>query len=530
MTHRLWYRDEGGFAIITVTLASVVLLLIVAASVAYASGQRDLSRHDQDWNAALAAAQAGIDDYIFHLDQNSNYWQYTTTAASPDHNAALSGWTSITGDSSLGQFQYSVDTSNITSGSVGLTASGKVRSTVRSVKVTLRQASYLDDLYFTDFETKDPSLYQNPPDPINATQAQTQCGGLYWYTGRSSAGNCTQIFFASGDKINGPLHSNDAISISGTPEFVGQASDSWNSSPGWVGDPNNTNNPSFDAGPFQYVAPIPLPQSNAFLKALADPSVGGTGCMFTGPTNIVLNSAGTMTVTSPDTKQSNCGTFPLASAQTMALPSNGVVYVQSVPTSTTDPNYSPACSSHPLGYPLVSGDITTYGCADGDAFVSGTLKGQLTIGTQTNIWVTGNVTYNGTVTNGTESGTDILGLMASNAVTVYHPVTCGGSCSNGTGSTSNLTIDAAIVGLNHTFIVANYQDGNPLSNLTINGSIAQKYRGPVGTFNSHGAVSGYQKAYSYDGRLKYLSPPHMLDVAQTAWQIKVWSEIEPAAS
>ena len=45
----------------------VVLSLLMVASVNYAMQAEPQSRRDQDWNAALAAAQAGVDDYLYRL-------------------------------------------------------------------------------------------------------------------------------------------------------------------------------------------------------------------------------------------------------------------------------------------------------------------------------------------------------------------------------------------------------------------------------------------------------------------------------
>ena len=57
-----------------------------------------------------------------------------------------------------------------------------------------------------------------------------------------------------------------------------------------------------------------------------------------------------------------------------------------------------------------------------------------------------------------------------------------------------MRIDAAILSLQHSFIVDNYNCGARLGTLTVNGAIAQKYRGPVGTVSgtspSHGLPQG----------------------------------------
>jgi hypothetical protein len=107
-------------------------------------------------------------------------------------------------------------------------------------------------------------------------------------------------------------------------------------------------------------------------------------------------------------------------------------------------------------------------------------------------------------------------------VRIYHPVTRGSSgtsCTNAAGSLTNLTIEAAILTLKHSFTVDNYYCGKPLGTLTVKGAIAQKFRGPVGTGSGQSISSGYAKAYSYDSRLQYRSPPSFLDPAKSDWSI-----------
>ena len=178
----------------------------------------------------------------------------------------------------------------------------------------------------------------------------------------------------------------------------------------------------------------------------------------------------------------------LASPATQSLPANGVIYVQNVPADPADPNYTAACTTstqlggtatvqHPLGYPQRY-DITQYGCTDGDVFLKGALKGRLTIAADNNIDIIGNVTYQG----GT-GGSDLLGLVANNYVEIYHPVgDCGSAAHRATTgakvsgyynlddvagglstSFNNPNVNAAILSVNHSFRVQNYQygDDNP---------------------------------------------------------------------
>src|SRR5262249_30698527 len=150
----------------------------------------------------------------------------------------------------------------------------------------------------------------------------------------------------------------------------------------------------------------------------------------------------------------NAGCMGATATTDLNLPANGVIYVQNNPTSTTQ------------------GDRITSGCTspcNGDVSVQGVLKGQLTIATDNDVNIIGDVTY-----NTYPGGTDVLGLVALNNVAVCHGTT---PCN------TPHTIDAAILALQHSFYVQSWDTGSNLGQLTVNGVIAQKYRGAVGTFS-----------------------------------------------
>ncbi len=75
---------------------------------------------------------------------------------------------------------------------------------------------------------------------------------------------------------------------------------------------------------------------------------------------------------------------------------------------------------------------------------------------------------------------------------------------------------AAMLAIQHSFIVDHYNCGNQLGDLKVNGAISQKYRGPVGIVGTH----GYSKDYNYDDRLRYLAPPKFLDPVESAWHMQ----------
>ncbi|HEY3941402.1 MAG TPA: hypothetical protein VGL60_02860, partial [Acidimicrobiales bacterium] len=221
---------------------------------------------------------------------------------------------------------------------------------------------------------------------------------------------------------------------------------------------------------------------------------------------------------------------------------------------------------------------------EGDAFVSdnpsgGGIYGQLTVAASNDIVITGDLQYadcGGSFSPANAGRTpadacqyntgainDSLGLIANQYVEVNHPITpncnkAGTTCTAPTSATSNsleplcsspsslgtlgtssaalcdpltgsrgsgsLTIDAAILALNHSFLVNSeglidssgnsYGIGNFEGNLVVYGSIDQDWRGPIGIT---GDTSGFDKDYDWDSRLEYVTPPYYLTPGTPAW-------------
>src|SRR5581483_6425770 len=94
--------------------------------------------------------------------------------------------------------------------------------------------------------------------------------------------------------------------------------------------------------------------------------------------------------------------------------------------------------------------------------------------------------------------------------------TPGATCDPSNGS-NGITIDAAVLALNESFVVNNYGDGGVEGPLTVYGSIQQFARGPVGTFNNNTPSTGYEKHYTWDPLLDFLSPPSYLAPNTLSW-------------
>jgi hypothetical protein len=545
---RLRPGGEEGYTIVAVVGSIAVVTLLAGAALAATNGDLNLVRRDLDEKRAFAAAQAGIGDYSFHLNNDNSYWARCTTVPSP-HAVNQQGSTTnrrpVPGESdaeyaiellpATGQSACSpanpvgtmLEQSGPNTGSFRIRATGFVGDTKRSIVATFKRASFLDYIYFTQLETSDPVTYGFPNPSAALTGANTQCT-KFLRDGRqsqpipSSGGLfCTVIVFVSEDEINGPLHTNDALQICGTPTFgrspadvievgAGSIDPMINPDPedrGWISRCSGGDNPNF-VGPFITSAPVLTPPAtNGKLKTIA----ADDGSLYNCQTRITLNG------TSMDVRVGN------GPVQTVPFPTNGVLYVANDPGP--DPCSSSSCSS------AYSPFTVTYPSSSpcGNVRVSGTYSGMLTIAAENDIIVEGDII---------RTGSGLLGLVANNFVRVRHPIcpssnpgcttttaqtsrtNCGGGINGNTGPQPDLEIDAAILSIAHSFIVDHYNCGAPLGTLTVEGAISQKFRGPVGTTSGGSINHGFAKNYTYDDRLRYQEPPNFLDPVESAWHIQ----------
>jgi Tfp pilus assembly protein PilX len=560
-------RDDEGSALLMVLGMMMVLTIIVTAAGTLAMRTAAFSRHSTDWNAALAAAEAGVDDYLARLNRNDNYWVTSpdcTNLAMRKPNVSRCSWTSSTTvgwasvpGSDRAQFHYDVVTdSTPVNGTVKLTSTGRLGSVKRTVSTVLRRGGFGEFLYYTVYETIDPA--NEAVFGLNNEDAQDKCAHYAWEPTVAGVSkprdqdDCYNIDFISADRINGPLHSNDTMVMKGSPKFQGTVTTSdpackpENRPVTACYDVDGSASPQFDKG-IAYRAEVPLPTSIADLKRNVDPARTSTpGCLYTGPTRIKLNpnptgTYSTMTVWSPWSKTAlnpGCGNYQQTWPQTVALPNNNIVMVRDVPSTQSSPSSS-ACASGTIGgFPQsddVNQSLAEASCRYGTLYLEGNLHGRVTFAADNNIVITGDTTY----VDG-KTGLDAMGLIATNSVKIYHPVKCTGTsdgvCSSGTnlsrpsgGVFQDPTVHASILTLQHSFTVQSYNLGSPLGGLHLFGSFAQRFRGPVGTSNSSGGVaSGYAKDYEYDTRLRYSPPPFFLDPVSSSWGVKAYGESTPA--
>lgn len=577
---RISRQQDEGFALLTVIGSMAVVSLFLLSSLAYVLNSMSPSRGDQDTKAAVAAAQAGIDEYVARLNANDTYWTrgnvdcdnpaLTPPTAGTCSTPRPSKGIPVPGTTDRATYKYrllSTTASTTSDGVIRLEVTGNSREKSRELVAELTPSGFLQYIYYTDFESSDPAL-DRTVDRANLngvsfrqdTASKTYkvwypdqdvtgefCRSTHWYEGRDnpkytvgkyyeysypydnngnvngaqtgpverqastsnviSGFSCGEIQFTGGDKITGPLKTNDAMLLTGTPWFTSRKTETAYTNPSNASQPwRGTGTPSTGTPSEPGYRPVTgkrleMPDSNAELIAAATTST--SGCVYKGATRIKFRSDGRMDVTSPATS----GSVPRcysggSSQQTKNLPS--VIYVQEATSCTNG-----------LGFPnsnevLDRGANPDFDCKRGNAYVSGTVSGRVTVGTSNDVVVVGNTTYKDGMT-----GTDTLGLIPQNFAWIYHPVKSDGSNLLGTPVTQ---LDAAVLSVQHSFLVQNWNQGAEISSgssnkLQVRGAIAQRFRGPVGTSgtsNGNTYRTGYLKEYSYDDRLLNAPPPYFL--------------------
>jgi Tfp pilus assembly protein PilX len=500
--HRL--SAEHGFTMVVALGVLLVTSLMLTAVFFALQGEIHVGTNDLAAKRAYAAATAGVNAYLYQLNQNPNYWN---TCSNDIQSTAVP----VPGSSDGATYTYApiyangntTCTSNVinslidnTTGSIRMLFTGKAGTNpvvTRSIVASFRMNSPLDFLWYTHFESVDSGI-----------PGKSDCG-VFYRQNRDHA-NC-DIVWVSQDSLNGPAYTDDQflINTSASPTFGRQKSDKIESSEPTpsptteVCSGNNCQNANFLGTPVPNAKPVPTPSDNSELLTDAQ----NYGQVFSGTTTIVLNGT-TASVTS-------CVTATTCTPTTSVdLTSKPILYVSNA-SGCTPPAYDTTVNS----YPMDSTGKYYVGCA-GDVFVYGTYTTPLTIGAANNVVIDGDVTTS-TDSSGNPTGSATLGLVANEFIRVMH----GNPADNCASKIlPNLTIDAAILALNHSFIVDNYTCGNPTGTLSVHGAIAQYFRGPVGQPNGTGGIAhGYAKNYNYDDRLANILPPYLFDISNSGWHV-----------
>jgi Tfp pilus assembly protein PilX len=490
-------------------LALLVLLVTALLSMAIfvaVQGDASLTRTDVSGKRAYAAAQAGLQQYLYQLDANSTNSAWWETCANDMTNGTGTA-VAVPGSTYGETYSYTPVLANgvpscinntpttlidSTTGTLRMKVTGYTGTSSKTIIASLHTLSPLSFLWYTVHETEDIAL----GDP--------SCSIFYWQ-GNGPPSDC-QISWVTGDHMNGPLYTKDQLLIypGAAPTFGRTGSTDQTVS-------DQTNDPSVCASgcsgavfantpiasPTQHIQ-FPSDNSNLLTDATAH------GKVYPGTTTLTLSVSGGRTYADGWTCTSSAATS-CTQINHVDMTTTQIIYATNA--SGCNASYVPTSVS----YPTVSGTPTgRYYGPCGDIYVTGTYATPLTIAAANDVIVTGTGVLNSTDTaptgTGALTGSATLGLVANEYVRVMH------SCSGNPA----VTVDGAILTLDHSFFVDNYNcGGTPLGTLTVHGSIAQQYRGIVGSVGA----SGYLKNYNYDDRLGLILPPYVFDLSNTQWSV-----------
>lgn len=368
----------------------------------------------------------------------------------------------------------------------------------------LRKAELFDFLFFQQYSTLDPDLY----DPGLQIWAYQNCAERYAYrvNAESSAPardpSCVSVAYngeslTRRDVITGPVYtSDDWIVVCGDPQFASMVSVAGAGYPPASATPQvwaaagalnsadacpSTSNSLIPADQQEIQAPLLLlPEPTSAAEAA---NVASSQYVFT-PADPALPVTLTLTT---------AGAGPAASTTV------------SVSGSTADP-------ASPLPLPENPGVIVV----QGDVDVSGVLAGPLSIFSAGDLTITGDLVYEG---GAVRSNTrDVLGLTAAGSVSITQdavPV--------------DREINAIILATSGSVFVQGWQFSRAADpewitppTLTFFGAMASRYQGVFAGYrtDSGEVVSGFRKAFSYDDRMSsaLVVPPYLLSLTSQTWQ------------
>lgn len=444
---------------------------------------------------AYRAVEAGMNSYVADVNQDSNVIN-CTSASQPVgqcQNTLYDSWIPVPGTTQGGQVPQYYLWENPQFCFTETCPLGQTGTNILYVRETIVGAAGLSPstmVYQTQYVDLNPvngflnrvwwSNYEAEPNTGSNGTCEWDWDNNYNGPGSS----CAAVYFGPGDQVYGPIYSNDSIYVSGNPSLgpIDTADPDCLVTTGTGGTADcvanattaNQNNDitqstadrdasSTDAAASQCPSHVnaittpsgttvdtcPLPPSATELKSLASvPGTGDGGCVYLGPTTIVLDPGDKMTVTSPDTpvgylnnlgenvEDGGAGCAPTGietgSESPIPVPNgingNGIIYVDTATNTDSQTACTTSASNPPTGnganpfddwtgsangasaqdnyktkYASYAGATSNPDC-EGDAFVTdsynsttgantGGVNGTLTIAADNNIEITGDIEY-----------------------------------------------------------------------------------------------------------------------------------------
>ncbi len=217
-------RSEDGVALPAVFGLGLVMLMLIASAMTVVTGGLQRTNTDEDWNGALAAAYAGIEEYQSRLANDATYQKYGNPAApftcgSRQHGDPADGSEReprvrrrhrghlgerpgpVLASSVQSSFRYEIDNSDYQDkGILHLRSTGRVGDVTRSIVADLKQDGFIDYLWFTDYEVSDPAYTGNG----SIVNGVSTCERYAYGSPARSDSTCGTIQFGTADVFGGP--------------------------------------------------------------------------------------------------------------------------------------------------------------------------------------------------------------------------------------------------------------------------------------------------------------------------------------
>jgi hypothetical protein len=331
---------------------------------------------------------------------------------------------------------------------------------------------------------------------------------LYFTDKEHMPGNGGALWFITPDMVDGPMFTNDQISIMGDPTFLGAVFSSY----GGPDDHVASHDPAFlyfngdQHNHVELAASANAPYDNPnFMDGyvLGDCEIDYPAQQITGDLKDMAQDGGI----------SVSGNYEIEFSRiddVTGQPMYGYVSYRKPGKAWNDVEIS---STNGVMY--VNGGIGA---------LSGIVDGEMTVATNGTVTITDDLVYRDSNANGPCPGCDdVLGIISGSDINVaYNEANC-----------DDCVIHAAMLCLANSFRAENWNTGDPRGTLTVWGSIIQEFRGSVGTAYWDGEnyiiLTGYEKDYHYDYRLLDDLPPAFYEfLANGRYARESWSEIPMA--
>ncbi len=478
--------DERGISLIAVMVIMTSVILVGVAIMTLGTAESDIVSVGLDEAQAFYAAEAGLERTQKVLDQLAKY------GAKVDKNGkAKEQGEGIYPESlefqqvRVGPGEYTVQMTRNGSNppddtTYDVVATGTVNGMTRQIKARMAVDSFAKYLFFAN-ETKDLYGVVSEPEP----QGQADPDEDPEYTEDDS------LYMYSEDRLIGRVHVNDKFRIKGDPYFAGKVT-TWKDKI----EIKHGSRPTFAKGYEVNADWVPLPKDKELKATMA--TLAKSGGVYLGkiPKGI---------------KDTNGKKIEHRTYQVI-LGRNGMLGTMSYRVADRDKlkvgDESSVTEWTDITLSTVSNGVIWF---KDKIWMEGTLRGQITIGSEKEIYLSGDVLYeSSTPGKGPDPDcTDLLGLVAIKKIKIAYV----------DANKDDVEIHGAIMSCKEGLEAEKVKDAGERGDLTIYGAVIMKKAKKVNEKKGD-KFYGFHRKYYYDPRLAKLAPPFFpktRDVSVVRW-------------